>query len=56
MTQEMPPLTLVTRETVVEVLARGRLVPLRVGLLSTTIAASARGTAVAHGLSTIAGR
>lgn len=50
------PLTLVTGEAVVEVLARGGLAPLRVGLLATAIAASAGRTAVAHGLGTIAGR
>ena len=45
------------RETaIVEVLGRGRLVPLGVGLLATAVATSARRAVVAHRLGAIAGR
>lgn len=49
-------LALIARKAIVEVLARRRLVPLCVGLLTTTVAAGARGTTVSHGLSAVSGR
>lgn len=50
-------LTLVARKAIVETLALGSLIPLRVGLLAATaVAASARGAVVTtHGLTAIAG-
>ncbi len=49
-------LALVAGEAVVEVLALGGLVPLRVGLLTAAVAASARRATITHRLGAVAGR